>query len=466
MSSRTNRPADEQLPSFGPPPRAAQRAQALAQGGIVMGCDAPPPDADEIPLTLPANVVGWAYSRRGIDHVIVAIDGVAISSRYGLPRPDVVNALAEDDALHCGFLASVDPSSCDPGGHELAVVAVTRDGDAVGVRSTFVAERAETGRPEERLDNEGERYVPELYRGTYTEAEHVARYDWVGGLADGHVVLDAACGVGWGTAVLAHAGARRVIGVDIDEASLASGRERAGGLAEFVRGDLLALPFEDAAFDLVVCFEAIEHVSDPDRALDELRRVLSPDGLLAVSSPNRGVYPPGNPHHLRELTSEELETLLRQRFAHVALYGQQTHLGSLLSDERGLLATEELPARVHKMYAVSPGEELYAVALASDHELPTMDTVAVLGAPLDTSQFTDRIEVLEADLALTQAKLGSLAGELRQAESRATEAEDARARAERQVEEITRSGWWRATAPLRVATRATFDRRRHDRDDA
>jgi hypothetical protein len=95
-----------------------------------------------------------------------------------------------------------------------------------------------------------------------------------------------------------------------------------------------------------------------------------------------------------------------------------------------------------------------------------MATVAVLGAPLDTSQFTDRIEVLEADLALTQAKLGSLAGELRQAESRATEAEDARARAERQVEEITRSGWWRATAPLRVATRATFDRRRHDRDDA
>ena len=66
----------------------------------------------------------------------------------------------------------------------------------------------------------------------------------------------------------------------------------AAGMPDTVRlqaGDLRSLDFEDDKFELIVCFEVIEHFEDPFTVLDELVRVLAPGGLLLVSSPNRGV---------------------------------------------------------------------------------------------------------------------------------------------------------------------------------
>ena len=63
------------------------------------------------------------------------------------------------------------------------------------------------------------------------------------------------------------------------------------------------LPFEDGAFDLVVSFETIEHVRDPEAVLDELRRVLADDGLLLISTPNKHQYLVDNEFHEREFTA-------------------------------------------------------------------------------------------------------------------------------------------------------------------
>jgi SAM-dependent methyltransferase len=71
-------------------------------------------------------------------------------------------------------------------------------------------------------------------------------------------------------------------------------------------GTFDSLDFEDDTFELVVCFEVIELVADPLIVLDELVRVLAPGGLLLLSSPDRDVYPPGNPHHLHEFDAAEL----------------------------------------------------------------------------------------------------------------------------------------------------------------
>jgi 2-polyprenyl-3-methyl-5-hydroxy-6-metoxy-1,4-benzoquinol methylase len=83
------------------------------------------------------------------------------------------------------------------------------------------------------------------------------------------------------------------------------------------------LPFDDDSFDVVVCFEAIEHTGDTERTLDQLARVLRPNGLLFVSSPNPAVYPPGNPFHLNEETPAELLRKAAGRFAQVRLFRQQ-----------------------------------------------------------------------------------------------------------------------------------------------
>jgi SAM-dependent methyltransferase len=310
------------------------------------------------------------------------------------------------------------------------------------------------------LDNEGERYVPEDYRDTYTEVEHQARYNWAAQLAAGREVLDAGCGVGWGTLRLADAGAARAVGVDIDEPALANARERANGRAEFVKGDLLALPFGDASFDFAVCFEAIEHVSDPHRALDELRRVIRPVALLAVSSPNRGVYPAGNPHHLHELTSQELEESLRHRFANVRMYRQQTHLAALLADDCAHAQANpasEISGHLYKTSGGRPGDELYTIGLASDGELPALDGVAVLGA----MGLHERVNALEHQAMLAAATSAAARTEADVARERSEElaralAEERRARQEVEgwLEDLRASISWRVTSPLRAAKRA------------
>jgi SAM-dependent methyltransferase len=451
-----------------------------------MGCDSPPRTATDMAFELPIRVVGWAYSRTRIEQVIVFVDGRPVQTSYGHSRPDVAAALSERDAARSGFTALLGVGDCPPGRHELSVVAVDRNQRAVGMRMTVIAEsssqdegRADQPRlstPSADLSNDGERYVPEVHRGTYTEAEHESRYNWAAPLARGRTVLDAGCGVGWGTARLASAGAHRVIGVDVDEGSLASGRERAAGAAEFVRGDLLELPFDDDLFELVVCFEAIEHVSDPARVLDELRRVLRDDGLLAISSPNRGVYPAGNAHHLHELSSQELEDELRSRFSDVAMYRQQTYLGSLVVDDPGYASDDPgrtIPARVHKAHGGRAGDELYTIALAGNAGLPEVENVAVLGAPLDI----EAIAMLEHRALLAEAKQAAAAAQVRQIEEREVEARAeaqratdeahaARAEAEsarRWLEELQQSASWRLTSPLRATKRAA-ERATH-RDD-
>jgi SAM-dependent methyltransferase len=240
----------------------------------------------------------------------------------------------------------------------------------------------------------GERFVPELHRGTSLEPEHHARYRWAAPAVAGRAVLDAGCGVGWGTALLAERAAAAT-GVDISPLAISEARRRHGNAAEFAEGDLCRLPFADAAFDAVVSFEAIEHVVDVDAAFDEMRRVLRPGGLLVVSSPNRGVYPAGNPFHVRELTSEELAESLATRFANVVLLRQQTYVATLLGSDAQLELDDParpVDAAISKLTGGTPGSELYTVALASDGELPALGSFLALGGQFDREEHLRMVE--------------------------------------------------------------------------
>jgi SAM-dependent methyltransferase len=155
-------------------------------------------------------------------------------------------------------------------------------------------------------------------------ALHLKRYEFAAPRCDGKDVLDAACGVGYGSAYLAER-ARRVVGVDLNEDAVAYANERyARPNVEFRVGDLLALDFEDGSFDVVCAFEAIEHLEQPERFVAEARRVLRAGGELGLSTPhveatNRS---PANPFHAVELSTDDLAALLRSAFGEVELYGQ------------------------------------------------------------------------------------------------------------------------------------------------
>jgi SAM-dependent methyltransferase len=112
-------------------------------------------------------------------------------------------------------------------------------------------------------------------------------------LAPGQWVLDLGCGEGRHAISAWLAAPVQVVGVDPAAAELAIAASRAGefetaGAARrlaWVRGSGLALPFADASFDRVICAEVLEHVHDYHVMLGEIRRVLKPGGLLAVSVP-------------------------------------------------------------------------------------------------------------------------------------------------------------------------------------
>lgn len=154
--------------------------------------------------------------------------------------------------------------------------------------------------------------------------EHRSRYRFASHWVTGKRVLDIACGVGFGAVLLAAAGGR-VLGLDRDAAALYEARV-AGAATCLALADGTRLPLRDDDLDVIVCFETIEHIAGYASFVGELRRVLRPDGVLILSTPNRAFGPASlhqnNPYHVREFTGDELEELLRTEFGHVQLYGQ------------------------------------------------------------------------------------------------------------------------------------------------
>lgn len=90
------------------------------------------------------------------------------------------------------------------------------------------------------------------------------------------------CGDGSEAGHLARATGALGVGIDL----VVEARAR-GAHVELARADARRLPFRDGAFDAVYCYHVLEHVPEPERAIAEARRVLSPGGLGYWGTPNR-----------------------------------------------------------------------------------------------------------------------------------------------------------------------------------
>jgi 2-polyprenyl-3-methyl-5-hydroxy-6-metoxy-1,4-benzoquinol methylase len=231
-----------------------------------------------------------------------------------------------------------------------------------------------------------ERFIPEAMQEELIAAEHVARYEWAASLAPGRRVLDAGCGTGYGAAILAEGGADHVLGVDLAAAVVDAARARETARLGFDHADIARLPHADASFDLVTCFEVIEHVPEPSAVLGELARVLAPGGVLAISSPNANRYPPGNPHHVREFTTSEFRALLAEAFPVVRLLAQHQWVSSAVFEERDL-DPGALAVRTVKTAGRGLGSEAYTVALAGSGTLPEPPATAALTGTLEVRRW-------------------------------------------------------------------------------
>lgn len=147
-------------------------------------------------------------------------------------------------------------------------------------------------------------------------AIHIARYSFAQPYCANKRVLDVACGEGYGSRLLADWGASEVVGVDISHEAVQAAQQHFGGQrVSFVQseGETLLEKFPPASFDLIVSFETIEHVTDPIQFLENVKRLLKPGGVIAISCPNDWWYFPTdeekNPYHLRKYHFEEFKSL-------------------------------------------------------------------------------------------------------------------------------------------------------------
>jgi SAM-dependent methyltransferase len=224
----------------------------------------------------------------------------------------------------------------------------------------------------------GERLVP-WARDAQTVYEHFHRYLWAQPLVAGRRVLDLGSGEGFGSALLADRAAS-VTGVDIDALTVEHSRANyAGASLVFTVASATDLSaFADSSFDAVVAFEMIEHVTDQERVLAEIARVLAPDGLVIMSTPERRAYSEDrgfvNPFHERELTRDEFVALLGSRFSEVALFSQRPVTGSRIEALSGPAAAGHLSLPIERAgddwQQAAPPPPFYLVAVASEAALP------------------------------------------------------------------------------------------------
>jgi GT2 family glycosyltransferase/ubiquinone/menaquinone biosynthesis C-methylase UbiE len=254
------------------------------------------------------------------------------------------------------------------------------------------------------LEWTGERFVPWM-AGAQIHYEHLHRYAFAQQFVAGKDVIDLACGEGYGTAMLA------------DEATILHATTKySKENLKYMQGSIIEVPLKGKGlFDVAICFETIEHITEHDKLLSEVKRLLKDDGLFIVSTPNKAVYTDApdyhNPFHVKEIYYNEFIALLKKYFKNIRVYGQRVFTGSnIWSVERHEKITyqEWLLSKDEKEFQFADKkckEPMYYIALASDISLQGADYINN-GWMLDTSDLLIKsYETQVNDLsAIVQAK--------------------------------------------------------------
>jgi|YNPMSStandDraft_1061717.scaffolds.fasta_scaffold01332_9 ubiquinone/menaquinone biosynthesis C-methylase UbiE len=167
--------------------------------------------------------------------------------------------------------------------------------------------------------------------------EHVHRYFMAKDFVKNKIVLDAACGSGYGSYFLSLF-ANFVYAVDLNNEVINQNcKKYQNNNLKYIYSSVENLPFEDKYFDVIVSFETIEHVKDYYKVMLEFKRVLKNDGLLIISTPNKKISDINkidNPFHAKEFYEDEFIDLINNFFKNTILFYQtSSYISSILKKE-------------------------------------------------------------------------------------------------------------------------------------
>lgn len=295
-----------------------------------------------------------------------------------------------------------------------------------------------------KMEFTGERFVPGV--GGEIRLEHLHRYAFALAYARGKRVLDVACGEGYGSAMLASVAAH-VTGVDISAEAVTHAAQRYSSIENlrFRVGDAANLKLPGKKFDVITSFETLEHLEDHEGMLSCFARLLSPTGVVIVSSPDKRVYSdePGyrNEFHVKELYLDELRALIRRHFKRHRLFGQRLAGGSAIYPVDDVDRARKASVLVDdgsEMRERSPrlADPVYLIAFATNAaSLPAPQTSVVLSESNDPLQALKKIarwasgvhqemEELKARSSGEIERLNGLLGDMREASARLAESQE------------------------------------------
>lgn len=234
------------------------------------------------------------------------------------------------------------------------------------------------------MKQSGERLTAAEFRET--TFEHLHRYAVAGELVRNKSVLDIACGEGYGTNLLAQSAAS-VTGIDIDADTIAQARAKyKGENIRFQAGALENIPAAHQEFDVVVCFETLEHTAQHEKSMQEMKRVLKPNGILIISTPDKKFYSDDrnykNPHHLKELYRPEFENLVKKYFRFSVFYTQNFFFGSLVLPLAAPGSMVIYGGDFNNVQSVHDINGRFLLAIASDSEIAAHSGSLFLGTTL------------------------------------------------------------------------------------
>lgn len=159
----------------------------------------------------------------------------------------------------------------------------------------------------------GERLVPDHMANDSASQRvveiNLRHYELAARQVAGRRVLDIACGCGYGSKILKQAGAKSVVGVDLDSDTILYAQQRyLDQDIEFICSDAESFEWSEQ-FDVIISFETIEHLVNPHKFLRRLNSLLVPNGDFYLSVP-LGETRHFDPYHLHAFTKTEIFSLL------------------------------------------------------------------------------------------------------------------------------------------------------------